>query len=65
MNATIDLVPVQHNGICFYTGAKVTGRLRGVAIVKDSEGNILTAMPVSKDYVASVLGGDKEAKEAS
>jgi len=51
MQATIETVAINHNGVCFHTGQKVSGRLRGVAIIKDSEGNALSAMPVSKEYM--------------
>lgn len=53
MSTRIITVPVTHNGLCFHTGAKVTGRIKGVALI-EVDGVIKTAMPVSKEYMEAL-----------
>lgn len=63
MNASIETVPVNHNGTCFFTGEKVGGKPAAVALIKQGD-KVLVAMPVSKLYLRwQQSGTEQEFKE--
>ena len=56
MDAKIETIAMNHNGVCFYTGEKV-GKPAGVALITQDGKNLVT-MPVSKLYMRYLSSGD-------